>query len=221
MALVIDDSMRPNMPGLSVLVESRNSHVARNVPLVASTTGAMRATVPSNDLLRQRVDAKMHGLAGLERVEIALGHVQHGLQRIHVDDLEQCLVDRDEIAELDRALGDHAGNRREDARVGKIDLRAFDDRVLRFQIELVAIEIGARDQVLRDALLGLVERGLRLLQGRLGLHELVAHGVVVELREQLALLDAHALLDHELQDDAAGLRDDLGIADRFECRGAG
>ena len=180
----------------------------------------MRATVPSKSCVRQRVDAKMHGLAGLQRAEIALGHVQHGLQRIHVDDLEQRLVDRDEIADLDRTLGDDAGDRREDTRVRKIDLRALDDRVLRFEIELVAIEIGARDQVLGDALFGLVERGLRLLQGRFGLHELVAHGVVVELGEQLALLDAHALLDHELEDDAAGLGDDLRIADRFERRGA-
>ena len=109
MALVIDDVDAAEHAGLQ-----RLRRIAEFAGRAERAAGRVDDRRDARDgafevLVRQRIDAKMYGLAGLQRTEIALGHVQHGLQRLHVDDLEQRLVDGHEIAELDRALGDHAG----------------------------------------------------------------------------------------------------------------
>ena len=105
------------------------------MPLAGSTTGAMRRMLPVEFLARQCVGFQLHRLTGLENAELTFRHVEHGLQRIHVDDAEQVLVDLDQIADLDRALGDHAADRRDDARVGQLQFRALECRALRLHVE--------------------------------------------------------------------------------------
>src|SRR3546814_6925315 len=58
---------------------------------------------------RQRVDLQLHRLPGLERGDLALGHVQGQLQARVVDDAEDRRVDLHEVAGLDRTRCNYAG----------------------------------------------------------------------------------------------------------------
>src|SRR5690606_13591081 len=70
----------------------------------------------------QRVDLQLHFHPGLQRRKFALGYVEGGLQLGGVDDAEDRRVDLDEVARLDVALGDHAGDGRDDVGVGHLEV---------------------------------------------------------------------------------------------------
>ena len=142
------------MPGRST-PPSAKAQTTRKVPLPESTTGATRSTVPVKALPGSASTAMLHRQAGLQRGQFALGHVEHGLQARDVDDAEDRRVDLHEVAGLDRARGDHAGDRRGDVGVATargwrmwLAARAF------FQVVAQLVVVVGAEQLLLGHLLG-------------------------------------------------------------------
>ena len=85
-------------------------------------------------------------------------------------------------------------------------------------IGLIVFALG--DQLLLDRLLGVGKRRVGLVHLRFGLRYAGLGRGVVEFGQQLSFMDTHALLDEQLDQDAAGLRRDLRFMIGDQRRGA-
>ena len=170
---------------------------------------------------RQRIDLHLYRLAGLERGQLALGHVEGGLQPRVVDDAHDRGVDLHEVAGLDRARSDHAGDRRGDRGVGKLQARQVVGRARVLQVVAHLVVLAGADQLLRGELLGALVVALELAHLRFDLGHVQAGPVRVQPYQRLPRLDHLALFHQHLQGHARGLGHHLRFGQRFQRGGAG
>ena len=126
----------------------------------------------------------------------------------------------DVIAGVNLAQPDAAGDRRDDAAIGQVQLLGVDlgliglhDRRLLLHRRRLGVEGLARDRVLCDERLvalqidlGVFQRGLILRQLRLGLSQRDLVGPRVDLGEEIALVDHLAFLEGDLDELPVDLR---------------
>jgi len=159
----------------------------------------------------ERVGFEFDDLSLLENTELALGHVEHGLQWVHADNAKQVLVGLDQVAELHRAFGDDAAYRRDNACVRKLQFRGLISGALAQHVEICLIVIALGDQALLDRLLGVRERRVGLVHQRLSLSHAGDRRSVIEFGKQLAFVHRHAFFDQEFLQEAGGLRRHLSF----------
>ena len=136
------------------------------------------------------------------------------------------LPDLDVIAGVDLAQADAAGDRRDDAAIGEIELGIVDLRLVELDRAFVLIDdvdlilrLLACDRVLGRELLIAREIDARLVERRLVAQQLagllVERGLIgagIDLRQEVALLDLLALLEGDRDDLARDLRLTVTVA---------
>ncbi len=172
-------------------------------------------------LPRQRVGRQGHRLAGAQGGQLAFGHVERRLQSRVVDDAEDRRIDLHEVAGLDRARGDHAGNRCDHGGVGQFQRRQAVLRADVFQIETQLVDIGGADHLLADQLLCALVVVFQLAHLRFALCHRQARAVRVQPHQRLAGVDPLTFLDQHRQCHAGGLGDHLRFGAWLQCGGTG
>jgi hypothetical protein len=172
-------------------------------------------------LARQRVGRQRHRLAGAQGGQLALGHVEGGFQPRVVDDAEDRRVDLHEVAGLDRARCDHAGDRRHHRGVGQLQRGQAVLRADVFQVVAQLVDIGGADHLLADQLLCALVVVFQLAHLRFALCNGQPCTVRVQPHQRLAGGDPLPFLDQHRQRHAGGLGDHLRLGAWLQRGGAG